>query len=56
MIHADDSSILVVLLETHNQIWSSPQFCRDEGRNPKLSVGNFIEQVIGILSCPDEDR
>ena len=42
---ADDSSVLVVLLESSLSLWQSPPFCTSPNGQPGQEAGSFLEQV-----------
>lgn len=46
---ADDSSVLVVLLESSLSLWQSPPFCNAPNGQPGQDAGNFLEQVAARL-------
>ena len=46
---ADDSSVLVILLESSLSLWQSPPFCTTSNGHPGLEAGNFLEQVAASL-------
>jgi len=45
----DDSSILIVLLETSLSLWQSPPFCTSPEGHPGQDAGNFLEQILTFV-------
>ena len=45
MLPADDSSMLVLLLETHQQLWSQLQADAGAGKTAHLTLSGFLQQA-----------